>query len=156
VFSDDIRQIRGCPIESSSRIIASMQISRVFAFSAIVFCMVFEQGCRSGNTFPSASDHPGAGIPIELATERSASIRDVRYDLSFSVPEAVAQPISGRVNVQFNLDDASHPVVLDFEPGASAITSVSIHNRPIAVDVVNGHVVIAKEFLAPGQNSVEV
>jgi aminopeptidase N len=118
--------------------------------------MVCEQGCRSGNTVPSASDHPGAGIPIELATERSASIRDVRYDLSFSVPEAVAQPISGRVNVQFNLDDASHPVVLDFEPGASAITSVSIHNRPIAVDVVNGHIVIAKEFVAPGQNSVEV
>src|SRR5579871_1783722 len=107
-----------------------MQMSRVFAFGAIVLCMVFESGCRSGNVPESASDHPGAGIPIELATERAASIRDVRYNLSFSVPEALTQPITGRVNVQFTLDDTGHPVVLDFEPGAPAITSVSIHNRP--------------------------
>src|SRR5947209_3694112 len=98
-----------------------MQTSRAFAFSVILCFMVVESGCRSRNVTPSASDHPGAGIPLELAMERAASIRDVRYELFFTVPDNLAQPINGRVNVRFNLNDASHPVVLDFEPGATAI-----------------------------------
>ncbi len=50
----------------------------------------------------------------------------------------------------------SRPVVLDFEPGAEAIKSVSTRGKPIAVTVVNGHIVIPKEFLVPGENSIEI
>src|SRR5579884_1603385 len=132
-----------------------MKTSRVFAF-IILGLMVFENGCRSRQAAPSASDHPGTGIPLELAVERAASIRDVRYDLSLKIPETVSEQILGHVTVRFNLDDVSHAVALDFEPGAAAINSVSIHNRPIAVDVINGHIVIAKDFLSPGDNSVDI
>jgi aminopeptidase N len=133
-----------------------MQIIRACGLGVIVFLMVFESGCRSTNVAASPSEHPGAGVPLELATDRAESIRDIRYELSLKIPETVSQPIVGRVNVRFNLSDASHPVVLDFEPGAPSITSVTVHNRPIAVDVVNGHIVIAKEFVSPGEDSVEI
>src|SRR5262249_21613219 len=113
-------------------------------------------GCGLKDHRYSPSEKPGAGIPLTLATERAESIRDVRYELSFNVPESVAQPIAGHVDVRFTLDDISHPVVLDFEPGAPAIASISVHNRPIAVDIVNGHIVIDKNFVSPGENSVEI
>src|SRR5262249_50729035 len=126
------------------------------ALSVIVLIAMFESGCRSRHENHFASDHPEAGIPLALAQERAESIRDVRYQLSFSVPEKVAEPISGQVKVRFKLSDVAHPVVLDFEPGASSIMSVSSQGRPIAVDVVNGHIVIAKEFVTPGENSIEI
>src|SRR5215471_6401813 len=100
-----------------------MQIRRAFTLGVVVFLMVFEWGCRSRNNSNSASDHPEAGIPLTLATERAETIRDVRYELSFRIPETVAQPIEGHVKVRFKLNDAGHPVVLDFEPGAAAIES---------------------------------
>src|SRR5207244_12451605 len=47
-------------------------------------------------------------------------------------------------------------VVCDCEPAAHAIDSGSAHGRPIAVNVVNGHIVIAKKFVKPPENSIEI
>src|SRR5262249_41668994 len=51
----------------------------------------------------------------------------------------------------------SSPVVLDFDPGRSdAIISVSTRGKPIGVRMVNGHVVIPKEFVSRGDNTFEI
>ena len=128
-----------------------MQTLRMLTIGVVLLVM----GCRSSET-NIAENKPESGIAIELATQRAQSIRNVRYDLSFSVPAKVSERIVGKETVRFTLDNAPHPVVLDFEPGAESVTSVASHGRPIAVDFVNGHIVIAKEFVTPGENSIEI
>ena len=121
----------------------------------LVLLMALEPACRSGND-ASVGGRPEPGVALALATERARSIHDVRYDLAFDIPEQPSQPIGGREIVRFSLDDRSRPVVLDFEPGRESLTSVSVRGKPIAVDVVNGHIVIGKDVLEKGENSLEI
>ncbi len=127
-----------------------MQILRVLALGVVLVPM----GCRSNGT--DLDRNPDPGIALSLATQRAESIRNVRYDLSFTIPPKASEAIMGREAVRFVLNDVSRPLVLDFEPGAEFVSSVSTHGRPIAFSAVNGHIVIAKEFLTRGENSVEI
>ena len=129
---------------------APMHILRVFAIGVVLVAM----GCSSRVNDNENSPEPG--ISLGLATRRAQSIRNIRYDLSFSIPAAASENIQGRETVRFTLDDASHPVILDFEPGAGYLTSVSSRGRRIAVHTGNGHIIIAKEFITPGENSIEI
>ena len=69
----------------------------------------------------STTADPPAGVPFELASQRAQAIRDLRYDLWFSIPSAAAEPIVGREAVHFKLLDASQPVILDFEANPDSI-----------------------------------
>jgi len=131
-----------------------MQFIRAAAISVIVLFMVLESGCQGNRSAEPGPPEPG--IALSLASQRAASIRDLRYDLSFKIPAAQADPIAGHEAVRFKLDDISQPVVLDFEPGREFITSVSAQGRPIAFTAVNGHIVIDKNFLVPGENNIEI
>ncbi len=119
----------------------------------MVFLMTLGSGC--GAKLPS-NNVPEAGISAELAAQRAESIRNLRYDLWFSVPASATEPILGRVAVHFDLLDNSHPVVLDFEPGAESIESVSLHGKPIGVDVRNGHIIVPRDFTSRGPNVIEI
>jgi len=127
-----------------------MQKLCVFALSGMVLLM----GCRS-NEIPDPLK-PEPGIALTLARDRAQAIHNLRYDLSFTIPDEASQPIIGREIVRFVLRDPSRPIVLDFQPGRDSIRSVSTRGRPVAYDFVNGHIVIPKEDFVPGENSVEI
>src|SRR5437899_3739753 len=110
-----------------------MRNLRSVVIGAILLLMSLELGCRSQGR-PNNSD-PEAGIALDLATKRAASIRNVRYDLWFAVPAKASEPILGREAVHFAVD-RSQPVVLDFEPGAESVISVSTRGKPIRVRAV--------------------
>src|SRR5688572_5531977 len=97
----------------------------------VVFLPVFLAGCRAGQPDPLAN--PETGVSLELAAYRAKTIRDLRYELAFTVPAVATDPINGKAVARFNLLDTSHPVVLDFEPGTSAVQAVSTNGRPIAI-----------------------
>ena len=61
-------------------------------------------------------DLPDPGIPIALAAHRAETIRNLRYELSFDIPEPIDQPIDGRITARFTLEDASAPLIFDFAP----------------------------------------
>jgi aminopeptidase N len=126
---------------------------RVIIVLALVgFAMCIASGCR--NTEPD--EKPAAGVPLELATQRAATIRDLQYDLWFTIPASVSEPILGREAIHFTVPDASLPVVLDFEPGAGSIISASSQGKPIRVDVENEHIVMPREALVPGKNMIQL
>ena len=52
-----------------------------------------------------AQDSTAPGVPLTLAQDRAARIRDVRYDLRFSVPEAMTAAVTGSVVLHFTLTD---------------------------------------------------
>jgi aminopeptidase N len=57
------------------------------------------------------------GISKLLATYRNATVKDVRYRLSFSIPEGKDAPIAGQAVIDFTLTSKREPLVLDFRAG---------------------------------------
>jgi aminopeptidase N len=101
-----------------------------------------------------AQDAIAPGVPLTLAKERAARIRDVRYDLRFSIPDTMTAPVTGSVTIHFTLSDASRPVVLDFAGNPDRVHDVHVSAKPIAVDVRNEHIVIPASALRKGANAV--
>jgi aminopeptidase N len=117
------------------------------------FLMVLAAAC--GGADRDVPD-PEPGIPLSLAEARAARTANVRYDLTFAIPEAASVPIAGTAAIRFDLKDAGQPVVLDFAPGADHVTSLAVAGRPASYRALNGHVVIAADAFAPGENVVEI
>ena len=98
---------------------------------------------------------PEPGVALTLATARAQNLEDLHYQLSFDIPAAVSEPITGRATIRFVAKDAT-PLVLDFAPGADHLTSVSIAGRPSNFQAVNGHIVIPAREVAAGENVIEI
>src|SRR5260370_10858566 len=112
-------------------------------------------GCRS--TTPTAdTGAPGPGVALTLATDRARAIEKVRYQLAFDIPAEATAPINGRATIRLVAKDVSHPLVLDFEAGPAHVTSLSIGGKPSRYREVNGHIVIPKEELTPGETAIDI
>src|SRR5688500_6341157 len=73
---------------------------------------------------------PDSGVPLEVATVRAANLSGLRYDLSLSIPEAIAAPITGINTIHFMLKDASKPLVIDFDTSADHVKAVEVNGKP--------------------------
>jgi aminopeptidase N len=95
---------------------------------------------------------PEPGVPLRLAEERAGRISNLRYELHFSVPAAVAQPVEGTATLRFNLKDASRPLALDFhQPGR---TTATVAGKPLRLSGVPEHPIVAPEDLREGPNEI--
>src|SRR3954452_405598 len=100
---------------------------------------------------------PGIGISEALAHERSARITNLRYDLAFTIPAEKTKPVGGRALIRFTLADSEQPVVLDYAPDrAGFLRSVEANGVPVEVRQVNGHIIVSKEALHAGDNSLSL
>jgi aminopeptidase N len=102
-----------------------------------------------------ADDVPAAGVPLTVAEQRAARLKDVRYDLHFTIPPAVTEPIKGKAAIRFTLTDVKRPVALDYA-GPSAGLSVRVGGKPITFVTANEHIVIPAASLRPGENEILV
>ena len=125
------------------------------SFIILILVMALESGCQKNGNSPGAAD-PEIGVAQTLATGRAQDIQNLRYELSFAIPPAAAEPISARAAIRFNTKDTSRPLVLDFEPGGTSLTSVSVAGKPSRFRVANGHIIIPKEELIAGENTIEI
>jgi aminopeptidase N len=96
-----------------------------------------------------------AGVSQALAQERSSAIRDLQYDLAFSIPPSRSDPVQGRAVVTLTLQSPSR-LVFDFAQPRQNVKSVSISGAAVAADFVNGHIVIPAEATRAGTNRVEI
>lgn len=99
---------------------------------------------------------PAAGVSRELADQRARLVSGLEYDLTLSIPAALADSANGSVIVRFNLGDNSAPLVLDFEAAADRVELVELNGVPADFTRVNGHIVISAAGLAVGSNSVRI
>ena len=121
---------------------------------ALVMTLIF-LGCNSNAPAPNNTD-PQPGIPLSLATDRANAIENLRYELSFTIPAEPTEPISGRAIIRFATKDLSRPVVLDFNPGADHLQSISVAGRPSKFRVAQDHIIIPKEEIASEDNAIEI
>jgi aminopeptidase N len=120
---------------------------------------------------------PDAGVPLDVATARAATISALRYELSLSIPEALSAPLVGTNTLRFTLKDPSKPLVIDFDTSADHVTTVEVNGKtlvrgagsflsagarsaaaedPAAYLYVNGHIVVPPGPLVAGANTVRI
>jgi aminopeptidase N len=102
-----------------------------------------------------ATPPPGRGIPETLARERAAAIRALRYDLSFTIPFDVSEPVQGRVIVRFTLA-APHRVVFDFAQPPDRIRSLRTAGLALTPLFQNGHLVVPASATKAGENEMVI
>ena len=104
---------------------------------------------------PGAEPPPGRGVSETLARERAATIRALRYELSFVVPADLGEPLQARAILRFTLA-APHRVVLDFAQPRDAIRSVRAGGAELPITVGDGHLIIPAQATRAGENEIAV
>jgi aminopeptidase N len=100
---------------------------------------------------------PDLGIGEALARERAARVSNLRYDVAFTIPAVRSQPVAGRALIRFSLASAAEPVVLDYLPDrAGILRSVEANGVKTPIRQVNGHIIVPKDALRPGENSLSL
>jgi len=93
-----------------------------------------------------------SGIPRELARERARLISDLHYSLSFELkPQALTVP--GNEQIRFRLKSAQ-PLLLDYRDGT--VRDLRINKKPVGIVHENGHLLLRKEDLMEGENTIDV
>lgn len=101
---------------------------------------------------------PTDGVSQALAADRAQNLSALRYQLALSIPARKQDPIRGRETLQFELADASRPLLLDFAQPADRIivSSLSVGGRAVPVESVHGHLVIPAAALHRGANELSI
>jgi aminopeptidase N len=102
-----------------------------------------------------ADDVPAAGVPLTVAEQRAARLKDVRYDLHFTIPAVATEPIRGRAAIGLTLADAKQPLVLDFAGPTSGL-SVSAGGAPVRFIAANEHILIPSTSLRAGDMTLAI
>ena len=109
--------------------------------------------------------NPNPGIPLDVADARAERISELRYDLRLSIPQQLAEPITGINVISFDLGGTEvpastgaviDPLVIDFAPSREHVTSVSANGKDTPVHWTNGHIVVPASALTNGRNTIEI
>ncbi|WP_020529535.1 M1 family metallopeptidase [Flexithrix dorotheae] len=97
-----------------------------------------------------------SGVSLELAKHRANTISNVKYTLHFKITDTLSSPISGSLNLEFELADSSKSLVLDFNVNPENLISIHQGNTEIQSKVNNGHILIMPGILKKGKNSLSI
>jgi aminopeptidase N len=123
---------------------------------------IFLCGCMLGASGQTGADKEGAaGVSSALAAHRSAVLRDIRYDLSFSIPgrglrAAEDEVVTGSETIFFHLVHPVGPVLLDFKAPAAALRWVRVNGHEVAPALQNEHLALPAALLREGSDSVSI
>lgn len=92
------------------------------------------------------------GVPLELAQSRSQRISNVRYNLSFDIPENKEESINGYLELSLDLNSIEYPLVLDFKFQGDPNLRVSKDGEEVAFEFEKEHIVIPAQYLTEGGN----
>lgn len=99
------------------------------------------------------------GVSRQLAESRSASVSDVSYDLWFSIPGSLAQPVTGHATVSFKYS-GDDDLPLDFtgrllKNNHNAWCEINGKNSN-AVQAKDEHIILPRRLLRKGMNTVKL
>ena len=108
-------------------------------------------GCNS-----SALKLTEAGVSKELAVYRANSISNVQYDLQVAIQMGDQSPIMGQIIIKADINDMSNPLILDFKEKEEYLSEVSVNGKKIDFEFENEHIIIEKDHLLTGANTVDI
>lgn len=119
----------------------------IFISSIIILLMSCEK--KSENIIES-------GVSFKLAESRKEIISDINYQLLFSIPPSLNEPVKGKVKISFQLKDNDNDLILDFNAKPGNIKSVISNTRKKKYKFENGHIIIPEKSLNTGMNHIEI
>ncbi|MEM1010056.1 MAG: M1 family aminopeptidase, partial [Myxococcota bacterium] len=96
------------------------------------------------------------GVSEQLAKARQAHITDVAYDLVIEVPLDLSDALKGSASIRFRAEEVAGPLVLDFAQKADKLLSLRKGEEDIPYTVEQGHIIIAQDYIAQGENVLQV
>ncbi|MDQ7052634.1 MAG: M1 family aminopeptidase [candidate division KSB1 bacterium] len=96
------------------------------------------------------------GVSQELAQFRAQAYSDLRYDLRFVIPASPAEPVLGEEAIRLTIRESGAPLVLDFVADSAQVSKVEVNGAPARYSLQHGHLVIAKEGLRKGENTIRI
>ena len=95
------------------------------------------------------------GISLELAQLRKQEIKDLKYELSFSIPEQKQEAVEGEARIRFSIQNPQE-IILDFRESADKIKEVSVNGQPTEYTFLNEHIILPKSASQNGENEVYI
>jgi aminopeptidase N len=105
------------------------------------------------------------GIPRDLASKRSTLYSNIKYSLFFKL-QPKTEAIYGKVKIDLKIKNPLEALILDFKSPGNSLekTDGKLKNQAILVNgkpisnfkQLNGHLIIPKEAILEGQNSLEI
>ena len=96
------------------------------------------------------------GVTEELAQYRKSSISNITYNLHFTIPEKLKEPVKGTATIVFDLNNTGQDLQLDFKGDTFVPYSVSTNGKPSEIPIRNGHLVIERANLKTGTNEIKL
>ena len=96
------------------------------------------------------------GVTLELEEYRSEQISDLKYELSFSIPEKKEEPVISKLVLKLNLKDLNAPLFLDFKEETSKLKSLSVNGKSTEIDHQKEHLIIPVKALKVGANTIDI
>ena len=101
----------------------------------------------------AASPPPEPGVSLELAQWRAKHYRDIRYALRIHLAEG-AESVKGKLEITAKLPRKPVDLVLDWR--GAPVRDVRVNDVSILPEVDNDHLIIGRQHLKGGKNTVRL
>lgn len=95
------------------------------------------------------------GVSTELAQFRKENYIDVRYKLSFVIPEERNEAITGIAEIWWK-QGKKEPLILDFKADSSQVVSLTVNDESVAYRVEKEHILVPASATWAGLNKVSI
>lgn len=117
-------------------------------FIAFLYTFLLLSSCSGQGDSPLYD----AGVSQELARLRSERISDLRYDLSFRIPQERDSAVTGSVEISFKID-APQEIILDFRE-LQNVRDVYVNGAVAQCRMRNEHIIIPASCVVAGNNNI--
>ena len=124
---------------------------KTLKYMSLALCLLFS----SCQTHEKPNKLYEEGISTELAQLRKQEIKDLKYGLSFSIPEQKQEAVEGEARISFLLQSPQE-IILDFRESADKIKEVSINGKATEYVFHNEHLILPKASTIEGKNEVHI
>ncbi|MGJ8660127.1 MAG: M1 family metallopeptidase [Cellulophaga fucicola] len=96
------------------------------------------------------------GISFDLANYRKKQIKDLQYDLNFSIPKNIEDPIPATLTITANITDLQYNLILDFNENKDHLKTLSVNGKSTPINHTKEHLIIDKNALIIGENKIDI
>ena len=95
-----------------------------------------------------------SGVSQQLAQHRKGNIKDLEYNLFFSIPEKKDCPVEGNAKISFVID-CPQEIIIDYRD-TDNIEKVIANDKETEYELLNEHIIIPASAIQNGCNCIEI
>ena len=97
------------------------------------------------------------GVSSKLARLRDKQISNIKYLLSFNIPNQINEQIIGHEIIEFDYNGINkNPLIIDFRNPGSFVKNVKNDGKEIHYTFKNEHIILKHNQLVKGKNKIEI